>query len=287
MTVLKWYFSAREYSNPRKWSFYRALIWIFEEQDENQMRSPIATLAKAEILAKTMKRDESKILENPRSEEFIQVGNIDWRLEISPIKISVCGVFGRTDAYQRWAKVSQMKLKICELATGNNVTEEWTFLPKNRKYYLSVEMSQFYENFALLYFSGGQKILLLNLATRKQFWVDSEKIINKMKAKAPVDAEVDLLNIIRSAQFDSYTTIGQGIGIMEVGSNKIEVKYTVYAVLMEYGDVALGSYKNYHIKISTLLRFNPSIYNPSKMALWNFGWIAEGKSMVLTLPILI
>ena len=136
-----------------------------------------------------MEGDESEILENSRSEEFIQVGNIDWRLEISPIKISVCGIFGRIDGYQRWAQVSQMKLKICELATGNNVTEEWTFLPKNRKYRLSVEMSQFHENFALLFLNGGQKLLLLNLATRKQFWVDSENIIDKMKAK---DAEVDL-----------------------------------------------------------------------------------------------
>ena len=73
-----------------------------------------------------------------------------------------------------------------------------------------------------------------------------------MKAKAPVDAEVDLLNI------DNNTSIGQGIGKMKVGSNKIEVKYTA---LLQYGDVDLGSYKSYYIKISTLLRFNPSIYN--------------------------
>ena len=117
-------------------------------------------------------------------------------------------------------------------------------------------MSQFHKNFALLYFKGGQNILLLNLATRKQFWVNSENIINKMKAKAPVDAEEDLRNI------DSNTSIGHGIGKMEVGSNKIEVKYTVYTVLMGYGKVALGSYKSYQIKISTLLRFNPSIYKP-------------------------
>ena len=117
MTVSKWYFSAREYSNPRKWSFYRALIWIFEEQDKIQISSPIATLAKAEILADKMEHDDSKILENPRSEEFIQVGNIDWRLEISPVKIKVARIFGRIDGYQRWAKVSHMKLKICELAT--------------------------------------------------------------------------------------------------------------------------------------------------------------------------
>ena len=90
---------------------------------------------------------------------------------MSPIKINVGRIFGHIDGpsghidgYQRWAKVSHMKLKICELATGNNVTEEWTFLPKNHEYPLSVEMSQFHENFALLYFKGGQLILLLNLA---------------------------------------------------------------------------------------------------------------------------
>ena len=243
--TLKWYFSAREYSNPRKWSFYRALIWIFEEQDEIQTRSPIATLAKAEILAKKMKNDDSYILENPRSEEFDEVGNIDWRLEMTP-----------KNEYHHGMKVSQMKLKICELATGNKFTEEWTFLPKNCQHTVCKGSIQFYQNFALIGCNRHRDILMLNLATRKQFWVNSKNIINKMKAKAPVDAEEDLRNI------DSNTSIGHGIGKMEVGSNKIEVKYTVYTVLMGYGKVALGSYKSYQIKISTLLRFNPSIYKP-------------------------
>ena len=33
------YFSARKYSNPKNWSFYRALIWICEEQNKIQTRS--------------------------------------------------------------------------------------------------------------------------------------------------------------------------------------------------------------------------------------------------------
>ena len=236
MTVLKWYFSAREYSNPRKWSFYRALIWIFEEQDEIQTRSPIATLAKAEILAKKMKNDDSYILENPRSEEFDEVGNIDWRLEMTP-----------KNEYHHGMKVSQMKLKICELATGNKFTEEWTFLPKNCQHTVCKGSIQFYQNFALIGCNRHRDILMLNLATRKQFWVHGDSIINQMKAKAPVgDHELheNPLNI------GNDTLIGRGIGKMDVENNKIEVHYSA---IMNYGYTVLGGLKCRYIKISISL----------------------------------
>ena len=39
LTKFQRYFSARKFSNRKNWVFYRALIWIFEEQDAIQTRS--------------------------------------------------------------------------------------------------------------------------------------------------------------------------------------------------------------------------------------------------------
>jgi len=194
------------------------------------MRSAIATLAKAEILADKMEHDESEILENPRSEEFVQVGNIDWRLEIAPI-----------NDYQRGMKVSQMNPKICELATGNKFFEEWTFLPENCQHILLKDMCQFDQNFALIDCNKLRDILMLNLASRKQFWVHGEDIINQMKAKAPVgthELHENPLNIRNG------TLIGLGLGGMIVDGKQIVVSFTA---ILNHGYTVLGSLKCYFI----------------------------------------
>ena len=38
-TSISVFFSSRKYSNTQKWAFYRALIWIFEEQDSIKRNS--------------------------------------------------------------------------------------------------------------------------------------------------------------------------------------------------------------------------------------------------------
>ena len=43
VTKFIFYYSGRKSSNPKNWSFYRALIWIFEEQDVDQTTSNIHT----------------------------------------------------------------------------------------------------------------------------------------------------------------------------------------------------------------------------------------------------
>ena len=192
-----------------------------------------------------MEGNDSEILENPRSEEFIQVGNIDWRLEINPV-----------DGYERGMKVSQMNPKICELSTGNKIVEEWTFLPENCQHILLKDMCQFNENFALIDFNKLRDILMLNLTTRKQFWVHGENIINQMKAKAPVgthELHANPLNIRND------TIIGLGLSQMVVGCNEIVVKYSA---IMNHGYTALGSLKCHYIKISLSLKYVKSIYKP-------------------------
>ena len=201
-----------------------------------------------------MEGNESEILENPRSEEFIQVGNIDWRLEINPI-----------NDYQRGMKVSEMNPKICELATGNKSVEEWTFLPENCQHTLCEDAHQFYQNFALIDFNKFHDILMLNLATRKQFWVNGENIINQMKAKAPVgthELHENPLNIRND------TLVGLGLGQMEVGCCKIGV---YYKAILNHGYTTLGSFKCHSIKILISLEYVKSIYKPFEDCILEFS----------------
>ena len=92
-----------------------------------------------------------------------------------------------------------MKLTICELATGNKFTEEWTFLPKTWQYPVNEQRTFFSKNFVILDFCKHHqyvdfddpgRLLILNMVTRKQFWIEKQTIENQIKANAPdVDEE--------------------------------------------------------------------------------------------------
>ena len=95
--------------------------------------------------------------------------------------------------------ISQVKVKICELATGNKITEEWTFLPDNFPFtgdWRHLKTAIAGKNFLFLDFpfraSGDEpgNLLVLNLVSRKQFWMKIDMIENKIKAKAP-ELDVD------------------------------------------------------------------------------------------------
>ena len=129
-----------------------------------------------------------------------------------------------------------MKLKICELATGNKFTEEWTFLSEDQKHHFRGAQLRIKENFALLFSSYG--ILMLNLVTRKQFLVERENILNQMVAKVPVGEAEDLPERIEM--------IATRIGKMIIGRNKIEVPCSF---LMNHVTVNLGSLKILNVTI--------------------------------------
>ena len=111
-----------------------------------------------------------------------------------------------------------MKLKILELATGNENVESWTFLENWEKRWglcrLDEELIIFDKHFAIFGFREGryeedaeylrqhpnsqalwphmvwykmEDILILNLASRKQFWTKTKTIVNQVKEKATVE----------------------------------------------------------------------------------------------------
>ena len=89
-----------------------------------------------------------------------------------------------------------VKVKICELATGNNLTEEWTFLPEkspmagNWNHLVNTETGIAGKNFLLLDFDFQAAsdepgdLLALNLVSRKTFWMKKNTIENQIYAKA-------------------------------------------------------------------------------------------------------
>ena len=90
-----------------------------------------------------------------------------------------------------------MKLKVLECSTGKDKTEEWTFLPADWDHEL-VRRPKFDKNFAFLDFETRGKfeftdtgdILILNMITRKKFWMRMETLIAQIKEKtARIDFE--------------------------------------------------------------------------------------------------
>ena len=95
--------------------------------------------------------------------------------------------------------ISQVKLKVLERCTGHKKVEEWTFLPKDWNYDLVLwsKPIHFDKNFALLEFDtrddpSRDDILILNLVTRKSFWMRSTTVETQVKEKAA--DQIDLGN---------------------------------------------------------------------------------------------
>ena len=90
--------------------------------------------------------------------------------------------------------ISQVKLKVLERSTGNKKVEEWTFLPKNWNYSLEDRGPRpvlFEKNFAILKFhiwgdlgTDTGDIMILNLVTRRSFWIRHATLVTQMKEKA-------------------------------------------------------------------------------------------------------
>ena len=105
--------------------------------------------------------------------------------------------------------ISQVKLKVLELSTGNQNVEEWTFLPKDWQYPLNTPCIIFARNFVLLkFFTWGNRntddLMVLNLITRKSFWMGTRII--ETQAKEKVAGQMDLsgfvINVTESYPID-------------------------------------------------------------------------------------
>lgn len=155
------------------------------------------------------------------------------------------------------------KLSICELATGKEHFEEWNFLPKKWNHHLGEKMIVLEDNFLALIFDdrmfrpygnsdklhghGRGDLLILNLASRKKFWMKRSQIENEMKAKVYEDggdgAQYD---------YDELRVDDSMIDEMKVGKHEIEIKYK-----LDYryggGFLTLGSLKSQFLKF--ILRY--------------------------------
>ena len=92
-----------------------------------------------------------------------------------------------------------MKLKIRELSTGNQKVDEWTFLPEDWPYLLDTPCVLFTRNFVLLkFFTWGRRntddLMILNLITRKPFWMETRII--ETQAKEKVAGQMDLSDFV-------------------------------------------------------------------------------------------
>ena len=86
--------------------------------------------------------------------------------------------------------ISHLKLKVLEMSTGRNKVEEWNFLPTNWDHALHDALCD--KNFFILDFGTSGKfeftdtddILILNMVTRKKFWMRSGTLRTQVEEKA-------------------------------------------------------------------------------------------------------
>ena len=145
-----------------------------------------------------------------------------------------------------------MKLKICELATGNKFTEKWTFLPKSWQHPVNEELFRFSGNFVILDFCKHEKyvdfddpgkLLILNLVSRQQFWIEKRTIENQIKASYNVNAEGAPL--ILEYGNENHLISESCVLYIETNKTGILIEYRIFVGEWEDGTFtgALGSFK--------------------------------------------
>ena len=150
------------------------------------------------------------------SGDWVPVANNDWKLSMS-----------------KRIGQSQTKLNVCELATGNKFTEEWSVLPKNWQSPVDTTRTIFANNFVLFEFETiwtdsdsvdePGDLLILNLASRKPFWMQKRLLENEIQSRVtaldPHGQPYDFENEYEFWMIDSV------MRRMKVGKNKIKIKH--------------------------------------------------------------
>ena len=138
------------------------------------------------------------------------------------------------------------KATILERATGKKNVEEWSFLPGTARIY---EFDTFYKrttqnrfrfdkNFVIIIFDYRDAdnnigdLLLLNLVSRKQFWMKRAEVTNKIMIKIPDQNQDDLYDLPR-IPLNRHKLRG-----LVVRENGIQIKYRIHARNFN----ALGTY---------------------------------------------
>ena len=123
---------------------------------------------------------------------------------------------------------SPIKIKVCELATGNQYLEEWNVLPDSWPYeFATVIDTVFNKNFVLFetYDDSteeldGDMYLILNLVTRKRFSIGKE-LVDETILSMIDDFDGISVDMGNYGPDIEKTKVCQ----MVVGTNQIEIKY--------------------------------------------------------------
>ena len=134
--------------------------------------------------------------------------------------------------------ISHLKIKVLEMSTGRNKVEEWNFLPTNWDHALHDALCD--KNFFILDFGTSGKfeftdtddILILNMVTRKKFWMRSGTLRTQVEEKAA--GRIDLEDFRGGCYFSQ----------MNVENDRIVIKFKISG----YGST-LGWFSNYYIYI--------------------------------------
>ena len=117
-----------------------------------------------------------------------------------------------------------LEFRIC----GRKNLEEWSFLPGAARFYEDIHWDNtdrilFDKNFVFIMFKIWEvdkntgDLLILNLVSRKQFWMKKAEVCNQIKTNIP-DYPADLSRIHLHQQ---------ELRLMVVGENGIQIKYQV------------------------------------------------------------
>ena len=107
------------------------------------------------------------------------------------------------------SKISRIKFKICELATGNQHQEEWLVLPENLLHAnYSVDDGWMYfsdKNLAAIEIETHgwySQLLILNLVTRKRYWIESDSLEDKIYTSPYLPDDFDLNDLFRPGELE-------------------------------------------------------------------------------------
>ena len=136
-----------------------------------------------------------------------------------------------------------MDPEIIDLATGKQDVDVWPILPTHMYIvHQFIDNMMFRRNFFLLSnmiskFWFGESILVLNLESRKKFWMRDAVLENQIREKLPdVDDEGDPFNI------NNYEVRRLTIEDMNLGENSIEIIHRMKLNRC----VSIGQFSMYH-----------------------------------------
>ena len=151
-------------------------------------------------------------------------------------------IISRTDIERKYvSKISRIKFKICELATGNQHQEEWLVLPENLSHaeYCVEESWMYFSDknlvaieIELSRLNNGWLLLILNLETRKRYWISYESLAEKIYTSI---TDVDLEELTTPEDF--------AILQMRLKPNRIEISFSnemEYHTLDDMPQVSVG-----------------------------------------------